>query len=158
MNRIPKRVLCISLCPNVPFNQSSLQQVQNKLTFPEAPKVSQPCCSLIKKILMPQWSRLNITQIRNDPWILAPQALVQTSAESLVSVSCYIICIFFILNDKIMFEISYRISQKKSRLNRQINSRSNKIARRRTRNLWRFSSTLIKLVLLLVATQSRRKQ
>ncbi|XP_015592495.1 testis-specific serine/threonine-protein kinase 4-like [Cephus cinctus] len=76
-------VLFAMVYGRLPFDDSNyaqlLKQVQNKVTFPKDPKVSQPCRVLITRILAPQRTRLRIAIIRNDPWLIVAVAIAQTS-------------------------------------------------------------------------------
>ncbi|EGI59887.1 Testis-specific serine/threonine-protein kinase 4 [Acromyrmex echinatior] len=66
----------------LPFDDTNyaqlLKQVQNRVVFPKHPKVSQPCRSLISRILVPQFARLRINSIKNDAW-LETSVVAQTS-------------------------------------------------------------------------------
>lgn len=65
--------------PNiVSFTSFLTQQVQNKVVFPKYPKVSQPCRSLIARILVPQSTRLCISNIKTNSW-LETSVVAQTS-------------------------------------------------------------------------------
>ncbi|KAG7210528.1 hypothetical protein KM043_012049 [Ampulex compressa] len=82
-------VLYAMVYGRLPFDDSNyaqlLKQVQNKVTFPKQPKVSQSCRSLIMRILVPQRSRLQMDNIRNDVWLAASLVTAQTSTtDSLI--------------------------------------------------------------------------
>ncbi|XP_043280585.1 testis-specific serine/threonine-protein kinase 4-like [Venturia canescens] len=67
----------------LPFDDTNfahlLKQVQSKVTFPKAPKISSECRSLIMRILMPQKTRIKIADIRSDPWLAVPVSEAETS-------------------------------------------------------------------------------
>lgn len=58
------------------------KQVQSKVTFPKAPKVSYACRALISRILVPQRSRVRIREILEDNWVIDPVVSVQTSSTT----------------------------------------------------------------------------
>ncbi|XP_011696629.1 PREDICTED: testis-specific serine/threonine-protein kinase 4-like [Wasmannia auropunctata] len=66
----------------LPFDDTNymrlLKQVQNRVVFPKRPKVSQSCRSLIARILVPQFARLRINNIKSDAW-LETSVVAQTS-------------------------------------------------------------------------------
>ncbi|XP_046143350.1 testis-specific serine/threonine-protein kinase 1-like [Osmia bicornis bicornis] len=78
-------VLYAMVYGRLPFDDTNynqlLKQVQNKITFPKEPKVSQACRSLIARILVPQRTRLHIDNIRNDIWLSESLVTVQTSTS-----------------------------------------------------------------------------
>nr|XP_034180183.1 testis-specific serine/threonine-protein kinase 4-like isoform X2 [Osmia lignaria] len=78
-------VLYAMVYGRLPFDDTNynqlLKQVQNKITFPKEPKVSQACRSLIARILVPQRTRLHIDNIRNDVWLSESLVTVQTSTS-----------------------------------------------------------------------------
>ncbi|KOX71604.1 Testis-specific serine/threonine-protein kinase 4 [Melipona quadrifasciata] len=59
-------------------------QVQNKVTFPKEPNVSQACRSLISRILVPQRIRLDIDRVRNDIWLSLSLVDAQTSTTDVL--------------------------------------------------------------------------
>ncbi|XP_067002226.1 testis-specific serine/threonine-protein kinase 4-like [Anabrus simplex] len=101
----------------LPFDDTNynqlLKQVQSKVTFPKEPKVSSACKSLITRILAPARSRLRITAIRNDPWLLVA---ADTATSSSTDNSMYynigdIILPFDIHNDpKLLLVKTFQIS------------------------------------------------
>ncbi|EFN83484.1 hypothetical protein EAI_15419 [Harpegnathos saltator] len=60
---------------------ATVKQVQSRVEFPKHPKVSQPCRSLIARILMPQPARLRIGIIRSDIWLEVSTSVAQTSID-----------------------------------------------------------------------------
>ncbi|XP_032667360.1 testis-specific serine/threonine-protein kinase 3-like isoform X2 [Odontomachus brunneus] len=75
-------VLYAMVYGRLPFDETShailLKQVQSRVVFPKHPKVSQPCRSLIARILVPQTARMRICVIRTDAW-LEMSVVAQTS-------------------------------------------------------------------------------
>ncbi|XP_014485927.1 PREDICTED: testis-specific serine/threonine-protein kinase 3-like [Dinoponera quadriceps] len=75
-------VLYAMVYGQLPFDETNhsllLKQVQSKVVFPKQPKVSQPCRSLITRILVPQPERPSISVIRTDSW-LETSVVAQTS-------------------------------------------------------------------------------
>ncbi|CAL7946800.1 unnamed protein product [Xylocopa violacea] len=76
-------VLYAMVFGRLPFDDTNysqlLKQVQNRVTFPKEPTVSQACRSLISRILVPQRMRLDINYIRNDAWLATSLVTAQTS-------------------------------------------------------------------------------
>ncbi|XP_039301978.1 testis-specific serine/threonine-protein kinase 4 [Solenopsis invicta] len=68
-------VLYAMVYGRLPFDDKNyaqlLKQVQSKVVFPKHPKVSQSCRSLITRILVPQYARLRIINIKSDAWLEA---------------------------------------------------------------------------------------
>ncbi|XP_076173669.1 testis-specific serine/threonine-protein kinase 3 [Ptiloglossa arizonensis] len=85
-------VLYAMVYGRLPFDDTNysqlLKQVQSKVTFPREPRVSEACRSLISRILVPQQTRLQIDNIRNDVWLVVSLVTAQTSTSgTLVDVS-----------------------------------------------------------------------
>jgi len=57
------------------------------VAFPKHPKVSQSCRSLIARILVPQFARLRINDIKSDVW-LETSVVAQTSISDRFIVRC----------------------------------------------------------------------
>ncbi|XP_020300665.1 testis-specific serine/threonine-protein kinase 4-like isoform X2 [Pseudomyrmex gracilis] len=83
-------VLYAMVYGRLPFDDTNhaqlLKQVQNKVSFPKHPKVSQLCRSLITRILVPQSARLCISNIRSDVW-LETSVVAQTSVSEKLEIS-----------------------------------------------------------------------
>ena len=73
------------------------------MVFPESPKVSQACRSLILRILVPQNLRPKISEIQNDPWLAVTTATIQTSTESAFLVT-YTFVLYNYKYNKLFFE------------------------------------------------------
>ncbi|XP_071553136.1 testis-specific serine/threonine-protein kinase 3 [Temnothorax nylanderi] len=75
-------VLYAMVYGQLPFDDTNyaqlLKQIQNRVVFPKRPKVSQSCRSLITRILVPQYARLRINNIKSDAW-LETSVVAQTS-------------------------------------------------------------------------------
>lgn len=67
-------VLFAMVFGRLPFDDSNynklLKQVQSKVKFPVDPAVSEPCKSLIRKLLAPLKFRLKVNQIVQEPWMI----------------------------------------------------------------------------------------
>ncbi|KAH0540894.1 testis-specific serine/threonine-protein kinase 4-like isoform X1 [Cotesia glomerata] len=73
-------VLYAMVYGRLPFDDKNygqlLKQVQNHVKFPKDPKVSYACRSLIRRILVPQQSRIKMDTIKSDDWLLSDAPVV----------------------------------------------------------------------------------
>ncbi|XP_076755257.1 testis-specific serine/threonine-protein kinase 3 [Xylocopa sonorina] len=109
-------VLYAMVYGRLPFDDTNysqlLKQVQNRVTFPKEPNVSQACRSLISRILVPQRMRLDINYIRNDVWLVTSLVTAQTSTtDTLMVIPKVIFLVDHIFLFLIVYNISYNFKQ-----------------------------------------------
>ncbi|XP_057324712.1 testis-specific serine/threonine-protein kinase 4-like [Microplitis mediator] len=74
-------VLYAMVYGRLPFDDKNygqlIKQVQSQVKFPKEPKVSYSCRSLIRRILVPQQSRIKIETIKADDWLINDATVIE---------------------------------------------------------------------------------